>query len=246
MRSDAFPAEPAAGTLRILFVGDSVTYGTSRIDQPKIFTEILHRDLPGIVQRPVEVLNASASAWAIDNELSFVRSRGIFHAQLVILVLNSGDPGQARAEISDLGDDTTLHHSSSALGELWTRYVKRKLFHSRGKVDAGDVAAGNAEATVRANLADLGDFENLVAAQHARLAIVYVPFAKEIPRPAAQAEDELKTWTAAHRVPFFDLTAVESAYPVQQITLDGDHFNVRGHELVARAIEKQWVSVLGR
>jgi hypothetical protein len=78
MRSDEVPALRDPHTLRILFVGDSITYGTSRIDQRQIFPEILHRDLRSIVQRPVEVLNASASSWAIDNELSYVRSRGRF------------------------------------------------------------------------------------------------------------------------------------------------------------------------
>lgn len=61
MRSAPFAAQPAPGVLRIMFVGNSVTYGTSRIGQADIFTQILRRELPPIAHRPVEVLNASAS-----------------------------------------------------------------------------------------------------------------------------------------------------------------------------------------
>ena len=44
MRSDELPSQRAAGALRLLFVGDSITYGTTRVDQREIFTEILHRE----------------------------------------------------------------------------------------------------------------------------------------------------------------------------------------------------------
>jgi hypothetical protein len=242
MRADPVPPTRDPGKLRIMFIGDSVTYGTSHIDQSRIFSEIVHRDLPSIVHRPVEVLNASVSAWAIDNELAYARTRGIFQSDVVLLVLNSGDLGQARAEIADVGEDTTLNHPSTALGELWSRYFKPRFFHVAPAKDAGDAAAQNAQATIRANLAELDTFQNLVEGQHARFAIVYVPFRIEIPEPAAESEVTLRGWTTAHHVPLFDLTSAEAAYPVEAITLDGDHLNVRGNELVARSIENLWSS----
>ena len=245
MRSAPFSPIPAPGTLRIMFVGDSVTYGTSHVDQSRIFTQDIRRGLPAIVHRPVEVLDASASAWAPDNELSWVRSRGVFHSQLVLLVLNSGDLTQPRATISEVGEATTLNHPDSALGELWTRWLRRKLFHTAAGVDAGDSTSANAEATIRSNLADLAAFQSLVTTQGARFAIVYIPFRKEIPQPAAQSQAILHSWTAAHDVPLFDLTSAEAAEPTRAISLDGDHFNTHGNLVVATAIESQWTKVLG-
>jgi hypothetical protein len=244
MRADDVSPTRDPGKLRIMFIGDSVTYGTSHIDQSNIFSELVHRDLPSIVHRPVEVLNASASAWAVDNEFSYARSRGIFQSDVVLLVLNSGDLGQPRAEIADVGDDTTLHHPFSALGELWSRYVEPRIFHVAPAKDAGDVAFKNADATIRANLSELDNFQALVLEQHARFAIVYIPFRGEIPEPAAESEANLRSWTVAHHVPFFDLTAAEVAYPVREITMDGDHLNVRGNEIVAQSIENLWSSTL--
>jgi hypothetical protein len=244
MRADPVPPAKDPVKLRIMFIGDSVTYGTSHIDQSKIFSEIVHRDLPSVVHRPVEVLNASVSAWAIDNELAYARSRGIFQSDVVLLVLNSGDLSQPRAEIGDVGEDTTLHHPSSALGELWSRYFEPRFFHIAPSKDAGDAAARNADATIRANLAELETFEALVTGQHARFAVVFIPFRNEIPEPSAQSEATLRRWTAAQHVPLFDLTPAEAAYSVGAITLDGFHLNVRGNRLVAQNIENLWAATM--
>jgi len=94
MRSDEVSPVPTPGVVRVLFVGDSLTYGTTHVDQRKIFTQIVGRGLPSIVHHSVEVLNASANGWAPDNEWSWVRTRGIFHSNFVLLVLNDGDVTQ--------------------------------------------------------------------------------------------------------------------------------------------------------
>lgn len=244
MRSDPFSAVPDSGTLRVLFIGDSVTYGTSHVDQSKIFSEILHRELPSIVHRPVEVLNASAGGWAPDNEVAWLRSRGTLHSNVVLLVLNSGDLAQPRSRISGLGDDTPVRAPATAIGELWLRYLKPRFFHLAPRTEAGDVAQPNSGATLRANLTELETAASLASSQHARFAIVYIPFRKEIPQPAAESEATLRTWTAAHHVPLFDLTAVETSYPPKQISLDGDHLTAEGNRVIAEAIEKQWASTL--
>lgn len=228
-----------------MFVGDSVTYGTSHVDQSRIFTELLHRGLPSVVHQPVEVLNASAGAWAIDNELSWLRSRGTFHSKIVILVLNSGDLGQVRAKISDVGDDTDQNHSHTALGEVWTRFLKPRLFRRAPHVDAGDAAGRNA-ATIHANLAELDAFQQLTAADGARMVLLYIPFRGEIPDRSSQSEQTLAAWTAEHHVPFFDMTSVEAAWQLHAISVDGGHLNVHGNQVVADAVEKEWDSKMSQ
>lgn len=246
MRSDPFAPIPAPGTLRIMFIGDSVTYGTSHIDQSRIFTEVLHRELPSVLHQPVEVLNASAGGWAIDNELSWLRSRGTFGATTVILVLNSGDLGQPRADIHDAGDETPQTRPRTAFGEIWDRFLKPRLFHAAPRIDAGDSAPVNAGAIIHANLAELDAFQKLSTADGARMAVLYIPFRNEIPSPAKDSEQTLAAWTAAHHVPFFDMTDVEARYPTKQVSLDGDHLTSRGHRLVAEAVEKEWTSKFGK
>jgi hypothetical protein len=245
MRSDEVPAARQAGALRILFVGDSITYGTTRVDQRDIFTEILHRDLPSLVNRPVEVLNASAGAWAPDNELSYLRSRGIFHSDLVVLVLNDGDLTQSRATVAEVGDELPLKRPSTAIGEFCTRYIRPRVLHWLRHNDAGDNMVANADRVTRENLADIDSIEQLVRSQGARLIVAYIPFRRDIPEQARSAEASFKAWADAHQVAILDLTAAELPYTAGEITLDnGVHFNARGNSIVAHAIEQAWPQVI--
>src|SRR5581483_5695589 len=102
MRSqDVSPERPPA-VERVLFVGDSLTYGTTHVDQKNLFTQIVGRGLPSILHERVEVLNASANGWGPDNEWAWVRSRGIFQSNYVLLVLNDGDLTQPRSRIDEV------------------------------------------------------------------------------------------------------------------------------------------------
>jgi hypothetical protein len=246
MRSDEVRAMRDASALRILFVGDSITYGTTRVDQSDIFTEFLHRDLPALINRPVEVLNASAGAWAPDNELSYLRSRGIFHADLVVLVLNNGDLTQPRATVAEVGEDLPLKRPTTAIEEFCTRYIRPRMIHWLRRKDAGDSVVANADWITRENLADLDNIEQLVMSQGARLIVAYIPFRRDIPERAYGAENSFKIWAAAHRVAMFDLTAAELPYSAKDITLDnGVHFNAKGNSIIAHAVEQAWPQVVG-
>jgi hypothetical protein len=241
MRSEQVPATRSAETLRILFVGDSITYGTSRVDQRSIFTELLHQDLPKLVHRPVEVLNASAGGWAPDNEVSFLRSRGIFHSDIVFLVLNDGDVTQPRSTISQVGDDLPQTRPSTAISELFTRFIKPRLLHLVSKKDAGITVGDASSKVIDQNLADLDIAREMVEGNSARLVLLYIPFRRDLPQISAHAQSTLHAWANARHITIFDLSAAELPYPAEQIDLqDGVHFNAKGHEMIAREIEKLW------
>jgi hypothetical protein len=246
MRSEDVTAAHQAGTLRLLFVGDSITYGTTRVDQREIFTEILHRELPVIVHRPVEVLNASASAWAPDNELSYIESRGTFHSDLVFLVLNDGDLTQPRSTIAMVGDDLPQRRPASAIGELYSRYIRPRIFHIIGKSDAGDSTVAGANDVTRRNLENIQRIDDLATSQGARLIIIYIPIRKDVPVESNGAAEILQAWSNDHHVSMFDLTNTEASYSPKEITLDnGIHLNAKGHLAVARAIEQAWPGLIG-
>jgi hypothetical protein len=236
MRSDDIAETPAPGTLRILFVGDSITYGTSHLDQKDMFTEILRRDLSRIVHRPVEVLNASAGGWAIDNELSYLRSRGTFGAKIVVIVLNSGDLTQPRADISGIDSSFFVQRPSTAIGELRDRF--RPLAPRRN--DAREKAVGGSNAVVRGNLEDLDDMKSLAERKHARFVLVYIPFRNEVPLPSETPRKALADWTSRNHVLFIDLTGLEAQYGVRRITFEGIHLNKKGNALAASYLMEHW------
>jgi len=246
MRSDEIPPYRDPHTLRVLFVGDSIAYGTSRVDQREIFTEILRRDLPSIVHSPVEVLNASASGWAIDNELAYVRTRGTFQSNLVLLVLNSGDLSQRRSTIADVENLLLQVRPSTAIGELYMRVVKPYLSRAGAKTDPGDRADQNADDVVRGNLSKLDDFQAFASGQGTRLVIVYVPFRGDIPNGSDHWLSLLSSWSLSRHVTLLDLTPVEAHYSVEEITLDhGVHLNAKGNLAVAKGIERLWPKLPG-
>jgi lysophospholipase L1-like esterase len=186
-------------------------------------------------------LNASASAWAPDNELSYVQSRGIFQSDIVLLVLNDGDLTQPRSSITDVGDNLPQKRPATAIGELYTRYLRPHIASVVATQDAGDAVAANGDQIARKNLADLDSFDDLVMRQNARLVLVYIPFRKDIPEAARASATALHLWSRAHRVPMIDLTSAEAPFPPGEITLDnGVHLNAEGHLVVARAIEQAW------
>lgn len=244
MRSDEVTPNHNPGTLRLLFLGDSVTYGTTRVDQNGLFTEILHRELPEIAHRPLEVLNASAGAWAPHNELSYIQSRGIFQSDFVLLVLNDGDLSQPRATMADVGDNLPQKRPLTAIGELFSRFVVPHVVRMVRRQDAGDSVAADAGEVTRDNLAVLDKFRELVNAQGATPVIVYIPFRKDIPQQSRASALALHAWSDEHSVAIIDLTSAELGNATKDISLDdGTHLNARGHLVVARAIEQAWTQV---
>ena len=246
MRSEAVPKQRTPGTLRVLFVGDSMTYGTTQVDQREIFSERVHTALPGIIHRPVEVLNASAGAWAPANELAYLRSRGTFQADVVVLVLNDGDISQPMSSMRDVGDALPHIKPSSAIGELYERYLKVHIFHVKPKIDAGDSVKLDASSVVQENLQVFDQIQQLVARSGARLVVLFVPFRLDFPEIVRQPETTITAWTATHHVPLIDLSATEALYPAKEITLDGIHLNAKGNSIVAQAVEASWAHLVGQ
>ncbi len=91
MRSDPVSEVKTVGEYRILFVGDSVPFGTTYVDQRDIFVERIGASLKKIRGKLVSALNASSPGWAPSNEFEFIKARGLYDADLVVLVYNTKD-----------------------------------------------------------------------------------------------------------------------------------------------------------
>src|SRR5215471_8770963 len=79
------------GTLRILVLGDSVTYG-AQVRQADTYTAVLERKLQahGV---DAEVINMAYGGWGTDQELEALRLEGIsYKPDLVILQFTTNDP----------------------------------------------------------------------------------------------------------------------------------------------------------
>jgi len=260
LRSDEIGPAPAPGVLRIFFVGDSITYGTTQVDQDHIFTELVHHELPAILHQPVEVMNASIGGWAIENELEFVKEHGIAGASRVILCLNSSDPTQPKAIYSNgLGMRTSPYAWPGGYRELYARVLSPmafRLLRATGlhwsalhevASDPGMTVANDA-AALRHNLALLDQFQSYVQASHGSFSILYIPFIAEVANPsiADQGREGLKAWASTHRVPLLHVRGMYGSTRLTDYTLrDHTHFNRKGNRVVADAIEQGWNTLTG-
>ena len=78
-----------------MVIGDSVINGGSQTDQGQLATTLMQRELSIDMKRPVVVGNASAGGWEPINEAGYVTESGLFHADIVLLVLSSHDGNSA-------------------------------------------------------------------------------------------------------------------------------------------------------
>jgi hypothetical protein len=216
-----------------MFLGDSITYGTTQVDQDDIFAEQVRKNLSSAIHRPVEEINASANGWAIANEYGFLRSHGTFGSDYVFLVLNSGDLAQRFSTLVEVQGPLGLQ-PGTAIGEVLTRVRMSR------KQDAGTSAVKDPE-TEWANLQYLTGMVNLAHAQGSEFALIYVPFRRDVASRAAHSVPAaLDQWAKSNGVELVDLTAAVSWYDITTITLeDRTHFNKRGNQLIADSLEKR-------
>ena len=245
MRSPEIARQKSPGTLRLLFVGDSVTYGTTYVDQSKIFTSLLAQDLPLQLHRPVEVLNASAGGWAVSNELGFLKSRGGFDSDVVVFVINTGDLVQPmNRSVLSLAGGYPDHRPPFALVELWVRYIRPRVFQLVEPADAGSVAERPDPVTQTPPvLAALDEARQFARDHGAEFRLVYTPArgGEWESVQYARAFEMLREWAARSDVPLLDLSADLSSRPLTEVYQDSIHLRPLGNAIVAHAIESNWL-----
>jgi hypothetical protein len=239
MRSDDITPEKPAGTYRILMIGDSVLYGTTYVDQSKIFSTKIQQDLPAKLHESVQVLNASCGGWASGNELAYLTSRGTFNSDMVVLVMNTGDLEQI-INTPDVKKEYITQKPFCALTELWSHYLSPRLFPAPPHVDAGSVPMGDGQAvyqvidSVLANVSAARQFAN---AHHAGFAVLFSP-ALGGPwdtKGYQYGYARLQSFVADNTIPMVDLTPAYHQLSYDQLYDSGNiHLKPAGHDIVAK------------
>lgn len=245
INSDSMRSPPVrpktADEFRILFIGDSVTHGQSYMTQGRIFTSLLGESLPAQFHKPVTIYNASAGGWAVGNEVGYLRSRGSFQADVIVMVLNTDDLFQPFNDTQPGTPQMPDKNPPLAIAEVWSRYISPHFFH----VDLADKGSSvttpkEEEQPVGTTISQLVEARGLANSHGAGLAIVYSPiFVKGVLTPDPKgAFTELKKWAASARVPLLDLTAADTDASPSTVFHDHIHMSERGHEVAKAAIER--------
>ena len=256
MRSGPVRATRPPHTLRVYLLGDSMTYGTTQVDQSEIFASLVEKKLPAVVHERVQVLDGAAGGWAPANELAYLREHGTLDANRVIVVLNDGDPTQAEAvDPYNEGIPSLSIHPVFGYQELWDRglepLIRRKLMRwhlmsppSAPPGQAGDTVNENAD-VLGQNLKMLTEMQKFVEGSGGRMSIVFLPFVRKYYGPYTlgvvnESRDAVKQWAAERGVPFLNLTRELAPYGNSIRLRDHMHLNIEGNALVAKAIVSHW------
>ncbi|KAA9353459.1 hypothetical protein [Larkinella humicola] len=78
-------------TLVVLLVGDSIINGGNSIDQDSLASTLVEKELLRKYGKKVRVLNISDKTWSPDNVVAYLKKFGVFGADMILMVANSGD-----------------------------------------------------------------------------------------------------------------------------------------------------------
>lgn len=111
-----------AGVVRVLFLGDSITYGGGRVYEGDLFCRRLEHLARSDGLR-VEAVNLSAPGWSPQNWTAWVERHGTLGADLLVVVMPETDRSRPFATL----EGSRLVESAPALrlGALWVRVAAR-------------------------------------------------------------------------------------------------------------------------
>jgi hypothetical protein len=238
MRSDDFTDPKPPERIRLLFIGDSVTFGTTYVDQSNLFSEKTKSSLTKALNGPVDVLNMSAGGWAPGNELRFLETRGTFDANAVVLVINTVDLDQPFAGLESSPQFPT-HNPPSAIGELWERYLIPRIDARLAAADPGSRSDGDPDPARTGDNLKIFEMMRQVSESHgAAFMIIYSPATYANLRSPAWvgAERAFREWALRMNVLLMDMTPVFARQPHDRVYFDDIHLKPFGHELVSTEI----------
>ena len=234
MRGPEFPRRKAAGEFRILFLGDSITFGlVPSIDETLVARSgSLFRDMSP--KSSIRCLNAGVTGYATWQEVDYLRNDGLaLDPDLIVLnyclndvtdlvFLNPGELSRRELQFSFSFDS----HWSGLVRAVRTIRGRRKWraaldslrwadddwYERRGgrreiKEILREMPAAAVANAWRQALADLENLETLCRANGLPWVLVVFPVRSQVEQvdPAFHPQDKLEHWAAEHHIPYLDL-----------------------------------------
>jgi len=247
-RSGPVAPLPNPDTARIMFVGDSVTFGTTLLDQTQTITELLRSNLQRHVSSRVEVLNASAGWWGIGNELAYLKRFGTMGARVVVFQIGSHDLLQRKSTSVRVGVDPVQPDKPPvcAIAEVWRRYIRPRLVYSTSVESRPVPEDSDAQARFDLNMAFLTEGIQFVREHGAIPVILHTPDRDEVAEKMGNAELKYESWrqlflrlAERERVPLLNLPKLWQSNPTADTYfIDHVHLTATGATAAADSVSK--------
>lgn len=251
-RSDGLLDEEDA--VRVLFVGDSVTWVSVLLDQDETYPELFKQASQTTCERPVEALNASAGSWGIGNQRAYLEHFGTFDSQFVILQIGSHDLLQATSTAEVVGSHPGFPDEAPLLAteELLTRYAWPRVRNVLGMIALPMEAHArlqddSSHAKFDRNMRDLAVLIDMIRAGDGKPVVLYTPDRNEVVRENTTFADTYEPYRPAFfaltdslNVPVIDMLAKwQGATDTPRYFRDGVHLSAEGNQAVATVLNER-------
>lgn len=240
----------AAGT-KILFVGDSVTWSGTNIDDSGTFPERVCALIESETGEDAVCGNAGVNGYGVDNMVKRLRYGGFADADAIVAVVLPGD--LKRAEASFQGGPWMTRPPPGPFPALWelATHIGYNIMNGlRGAVhrdDRFDIPVG------RESMNDLIGVLRRATAAGKTVLLVLSPYEMELAGEAYRLTPVADTAMKHSGLPYLDMrpamrkAAEETAEVDGPLYVDGVHLDYRGHEIYGREIGRRLIGLgLGR
>ena len=274
MRGPARAIPKPEGVQRVLFLGDSVTFGFQLEDDAATYPARTEFHLNERSSAPVEALNAGVGGYSPWQEVRLLAEDGLqFELDVVVVgfVLNDVSEKLGLQRYGGSGRGFQLEHSRALHGMAWrsstVRYLLRKRAEDRGAGDAFDRAGDSVAPTISdllsrpddpavrqawdRTLPELGRIVGFCRPRKIPVLLVAFPYTVQLEHPELDApQRRLAEFAKEQGVEVLDLApAFRSALAanggdLDALFLDALHLTPAGCDLAAREVAKMLVDGL--
>lgn len=233
--------EPDSSKIKILGLGDSVLFGGTWMDQDSLATTLFSQETG------MQMLNISAGSWGPDNCVAYLKEKGTFDAQAMILVCSSHDAYDIMSFFPVVGNFPTYPDKqySLAICELIDRYVipRGKMIFAKysAKLDPDAAVVKAAQHTSVAKKSAIFDpgFEQLKAIADS----LHIPFGIYLHAETGELQrgkynemgQQICQWVETNHVPL--MKGLEQGEKIGMYK-DIIHFNEKGQRHLADCLKK--------
>lgn len=232
MRSPKFTLKPEIGTKRVLMIGDSIINGGWWTDQKDTVSEMIARS-------NLEVLNASANSWSPRNELAYLKRFGTFHADVIVLVINTDDLFGTPPSALGVGRNRNYpdRKPPSAIWEVVDRYL---LPASELPAELKKIQAEGGD-RVGINLDAIRQIRAIANQNGAKFVLTITPLLRELTVGSRDyeltARQRLTELTQTEQIQFIDFLNIFKSSDPQTLYRDHIHLSPSGNRILS-----DWIS----
>lgn len=236
MRSKQIQQQKDNDTERILFLGDSVVYGTGRLDQSETIPALTEQKLQ-VDNKSVEVLNAATNSWSPRNELAYLKRFGLFDADILVLVINTNDLLAAKPSSLIVGKTYKYPTQAPPLALI-------ELYQSLGTppvIPELEELRNSEKNKLAKNLAAIAEMKQLAEISGTRFILAMTPLLAEFQTKSApesaNARKKLNDLVVAEKIEYLDFLKIWSDFPQPEFLYrDHIHPNLQGNTKITETI----------